>query len=120
MEQKENEKTARPVMLNDGQRLLRINLQEVAYLEADRIYCKMHMSDGHTIHLINSPLGTVEGSLPADAFVRIHRSTIVNVWHISMVMGRLVWLTTGERLALGEKYTDALKDAFLIIGQKGK
>jgi len=110
---------SRPVMLNDGQRLLRIDLNEVAYFEADRVYCKMHMRDGQTVHTLNSPLGTVERSLPKDAFVRIHRSYIVNIWRIQMIIGRFVKLDTGDHFTLGEQYCNALDDSFLVLGEKG-
>lgn len=112
--------TQRPVMLNDGQRLLRIDLNEVTFLEAERVYCKMHMRDGKTIYTLNAPLGTVERSLPEDGFVRIHRSHIINIWRIHMIMGRLVVLDTGERFTLGEQYLHALEGKLLVVGEKGK
>lgn len=112
--------TSRPVMLNDGQRLLRISLNDVTYLEADRVYCKMHMRDGQTVHTLNTPLGTVERSLPSDTFVRIHRSYIVNIWHIRIFMGRIIKLDSGQNLTLGEQYKHALDNAFIVIGEKGK
>lgn len=104
-------------MLNDGQRLLRINMNDVAFLEAQRVCCKMHMRDGKTIHTLSAPLGTVERSLPEYSFVRIHRSFVINIRRIHMIMGRMVVLDSGQRFTLGEQYLHALDDRLLIIGK---
>ena len=108
----------RPVMLNDGHRLLRIDIADVAFIEADRVYCRVHMRDGKTVHTLCSPLNTVEESFPMDTFVRIHRSYIINIWRVQMVMGRLVRLDTGDEFTVGKTYKDVLCEHFLVLGEK--
>lgn len=117
MEAKTNS-IARPVMLNDGQRLMRIDLADVAFIEADRVYCNVHMRDGKTVHTLCSPLNSVEASFPSDTFVRIHRSYIINIWRVRMVMGRLVRLDTGHEFTVGKTYKDVLYEHFLVLGEK--
>lgn len=109
----------RPVMLNDGQRLLRIDLADVAYVEADRMYCKVHMRDGKKTYTLGSPLNTVEASFPGDTFVRIHRSFIINIWRVQMVIGRMVKLDTGNSFTVGETYRNVFEGRFLVLGEKG-
>lgn len=108
---------SRPVMLNDGTRLLRINPSDIAYIQADRVYCHIYMSDGKTDYTISHPMGEIEKHLPTDTFVRIHRSFIINIWMVKMKMGRLVTLTNGLQFTVGEQYLHSLDDCFIIFGQ---
>lgn len=108
---------SRPVMLNDGTRLLRINPSNIAYIQADRVYCHIYMIDGKTDYTISHPMGEIEKHLPTDTFVRIHRSFIINIWMVKMIMGRLVTLTNGQQFTVGEQYLHSLDDCFIIFGQ---
>lgn len=112
----------KPWMLNDGTRLVRININDVAYLKADRVYCQIHMkAEGREregrIYTLSRPLGEVEQTLPPGTFVRIHRSYIINIWMVQMVMGRIVRLMDGTEMTIGEQYRDALNDRFWVLNQ---
>lgn len=112
----------KPWMLNDGTRMIRIDINDIAYLQADRVYCQIHMkAEGREkegkVYTVSRPLGEVEKTLPADTFVRIHRSYIINIWMVHMVMGRQVKLMDGTFFTMGEQYSDALDGHFMILNQ---
>lgn len=67
---------------SDAQRLVRV--EELIALEADGAYSRVHLADGNRLYLLRS-LKQWEDLLPAGAFVRIHRNTIVNLARIACV-----------------------------------
>lgn len=110
----------KPFMLNDGTRLVRINIQEVAYLQADRVYCQICMRDGRTHYTLSRPLGEVEKSLPEGEFVRISRSYVINLQMVQMIMGRIVRLDNGEEFTMGEQYKGAFDGRLTVFPQPQK
>ena len=61
----------------------RITVSEIAYIEAMKDNCIIHMKDG-SHHLLTCPMCTVERSLNEEDFMRIHRSFIVNIGFIAL------------------------------------
>jgi two-component system LytT family response regulator len=53
-------------------------VEQISWIEADGMYVKLHTRDGH-VHLHRGLLGSLDASLDARRFVRIHRSAIVNI-----------------------------------------
>jgi two-component system LytT family response regulator len=53
-------------------------VDQIGWVEADGVYVKLHTRDGAT-HLHRALLGSLDRSLDSRRFVRIHRSTIVNI-----------------------------------------
>lgn len=54
-----------------------LDLGEIDWIEARGDYIRIHSRQG--VHLVREAIGTIERTLPASAFVRVHRSTIVNL-----------------------------------------
>ena len=93
----------------------RLALTDIRWLEAERDYVRVHM-EGHA-HLVNAMLGEIEKELDEQAFVRVHRSTIVRKDKVRAVLrGRfstpVLELDDGHRLPVGRKYRDAVRAAF--------
>lgn len=67
-----------------------VSRASVAYAEAQGDYVRLHVLDGSS-HLIRSPLGALAEDWDGAGFVRIHRSTVINLAHVRevrMVSGR--------------------------------
>lgn len=60
-----------------------LKLGEVDWIEASRNYVKIHTGD--KVHVMRETMSHIEKKLDPDRFVRIHRSTIVNVDRISKI-----------------------------------
>ena len=67
---------------HDGQ-LVKVPLQDVLFLEADRSYCKLYTAG--QVFLIAVPLQNVEAQLADVDFLRVHRSFVVHLDKIDAV-----------------------------------
>ncbi|MEK8179828.1 response regulator [Flavobacterium buctense] len=78
-----------PFMLSDSifvrhhDKMVKINIHDILYIEAERNYCKIHCKDKE--HLIVSTLKDLEEKLTVNHLMRIHRSFIVNLFHIDEI-----------------------------------
>ena len=55
-----------------------VRIAEIIYLESEGEYVRMHLADGSTITTLFR-LKNMETALPAESFMRVHRSYIVNL-----------------------------------------
>lgn len=95
------------VFLKDGRRLIRVALRDVRWIEAQGDYMLVRVSKER--HMINSTMKELEEKLPADQFVRVHRSHIVRIDQIDDIKdGTLV--VDGRMLPIGPSYHDHLID----------
>ena len=67
-----------------------IPIQEIKWIEAYDYYIKIHV--GHAFHLLRETMKKIIQKLPDKDFIRIHKSSIVNVNHIE----RIEYLTGSE------------------------
>lgn len=71
------------ITIKDGSRIHIIKVEDLLYIQACGDYATLVTSDGEYIK--EQTMKNFETHLPADNFVRIHRSSIVNVTQISRV-----------------------------------
>ena len=82
-------------------------LQDYLYLKD---YVKIHTDEEPHPVLSLTSLKTLEEQLPADRFIRVHRSYIVNLRAIrSYVRGR-IFLSDTEYVPIGENYKEAFQN----------
>jgi two-component system LytT family response regulator len=106
-EPRQNERLA---VKSDG-RILFLRLSEIDWVEAADNYVKLHV--GNEAHLLRETMTALESKMPADRFLRISRSTIVNIEHVKelhpLFHGEyVVVLRSGARLTLTRGYRDKL------------
>lgn len=94
-------------------RVLFVRVDEIDWLEAADNHVRLHM--GQRSHQVRGTLASFEQRLPASGFLRIHRSTMVNVRRIAEVQpwfgGDYVFiLAGGTRLTSGRSYRQAVRD----------
>jgi two-component system, LytTR family, response regulator len=96
------------VVVKHGQKVVVIPLEEISYLEAQDDYVLVYSENGN--FLKEKTMKYFETHLPANSFIRIHRSHIVNISRISSIEQynkdtHLVILKDGKKLrASGEGY----------------
>ena len=78
-----SEDTNKHVFIKIDSLLLNFDTSSLYYIEAYGDYVKLHTKD--KIYLVYSTLKKVEGKLPQDMFVKIHRSYIVNITKITNI-----------------------------------
>ena len=100
------------LVVRDGDRVSFVANADVDRIEAAGNYVRLHVGAGSM--LMREPLKTVEARLDPDRFLRIHRSTIVNVARIAHVEPHfhgeyIVTLRDGTRVTSSRSYSDRLR-----------
>ena len=65
------------LVVKAGGRAFFLKTDEIDWIEAEGKYVRLHV--GRESHLLREPIGTLEAQLDPRRFLRIHRSTIVNI-----------------------------------------
>jgi len=89
-----------------------LDVEDVDWIGAAENYVELHV--GRANHLLHVTMNGLEKSLDPEIFLRIHRSTIVNLDRIKEVQSGahgeyLITLRDGARLQSGRTYSDRLK-----------
>ncbi len=85
---------------------IKLNLNDILYIEGLKDYVKIHTSNGKYILTLNS-LKKFEVSLENSDFFRIHRSYIVNLKHVKSIQKNKV-VIMDKRIPVGENYKTLL------------
>jgi DNA-binding LytR/AlgR family response regulator len=108
--------------VRDRGRFWRIENAEVLYIEAQKSYCRIRTRE--KLWVVMGQIGNFESALPANEFVRIHRSYIIGWQYLQSFDNRMVYLP-GHQLPIGESYRCMLEQKLMIIqpgnaGQAGR
>ena len=100
------------LMVKSGGRIHFVRTADIDWCEAAGNYVRMHV--GHQEHLVRDTMSRLESQLDGQQFMRIHRSTIVNVDRIQEMQSSfngeyVVLLRNGTRLTLSRGYRDAIQ-----------
>jgi two-component system LytT family response regulator len=102
------------IVVRDGTRVQVIPLDRLDYVEAQDDYVAFH--SGGKSYLKQQPIGSVEATLDPKRFVRIHRSSIVNLERVARIEpygkeSRIAILADGTRLPVSRSGYARLLDA---------
>jgi two-component system LytT family response regulator len=92
-----------------------VAVAEIDWIEAAGNYLKLHARSG--THLLRATMKELEARLDPTRFVRIHRTTIVNLDRVRYLEpwshgDQLVVLQSGEKLTLSRRFRDRLPGTF--------
>jgi DNA-binding LytR/AlgR family response regulator len=99
------------VYIRVDQQLVRVPLDEIIFVEACENYVRYHTL--RRAYLTKRTLAEVESSLPADRFVRVHRSFLVNLARIERLEGHLL-VVGGKEVPVSRSLRAALLDRLPI------
>lgn len=80
--------------------------EKILRIQAQSNYCKIYFIDDRNPVVISKVLHLVQETLPADMFVRVHQSHVVNKQHILQVSGthnKIAELTNGEFIPISRR-----------------
>ena len=104
----ENQRATEFIYVKTDKKLEQIQLDDLVFAEALGDYLKVFLSNRFIVtHLTMSKLNEV---LPADRFLRINRSYLIQLRHVKTLEGNSVRLSTGDSLVIGPTYRDAVKE----------
>jgi two-component system LytT family response regulator len=93
------------IFIKSEYKLVRINFSDILYIESLRDYISVHTADKQKIMSLES-LRNMEALLPADKFMRVHKSYIVSLGKIKFVERNRI-VIAGEYIPVGESYQAA-------------
>jgi two-component system LytT family response regulator len=102
-------------MIKSSGRVFFLRAEELDWIEADGNYLRVHV--GRESHLIRETMNRLASKLDPDKFLRIHRSTLVNIERIKELQplfsgDYVVILRDGKQLTLSRSYRDKLLELF--------
>ena len=101
------------LFIREAGRNIRLDLQQIIYIEARRNYTRIVTRDKIFMQLV--VLNKWERILPPEQFCQVHRSFIVSIGSITAFDRKFVYLP-GINIPFGEAYRDCLQDRVTIIG----
>lgn len=95
-------------------RIYFVRVKDIDWIEADGNYLRLHV--GEQVHPLRETMHALEVRLKGLPFIRIHRSTIVNIDRVKEVepwfTGEyIIYLDSGKELTLTRTYRDRFFDA---------
>jgi two-component system LytT family response regulator len=97
-----------PVRKRD--RTILVAVRDVDWIEAEGKYVRLHVREQS--YLVRDAIAAVEARLDGKQFVRIHRSTIVNLRRVTEIRDdSLVVLNDGTQLTMSRRFRARVRDA---------
>jgi two-component system LytT family response regulator len=103
------------LVVKSAGRVFFLRVEEIDWIEAAGNYVKLHV--GKETHLLRDTMSSLEGRLDPRRFLRIHRSTMVNIERIQELQplfhgDYVVILRDGTQLNLSRGYRPRLQEVF--------
>lgn len=98
-------------------KILRINLNDIIYIESMREYVRIHIDNKRPVMALMS-MKKMEDFLPLSVFMRVHRSYIVNLKKVDTIERHRIIFGKDVYIPISEQYKEAfqkyLDDNFLV------
>jgi two-component system, LytTR family, response regulator len=94
------------IFIKSGPQTYQVKVSDILYLEKDGNYITAHLKDRNI--LIRENMGDVFDLVPAADFIRVHKSYIVAVKHISMIEVHQVTINN-DKIPIGSTYRESLR-----------
>jgi len=98
------------IVIKADKKLYKINFDDISYFNSVGDYVKVYTKQGKAI-ITNETLRNIEMALPAELFIRIHKSYIVSVKAIRYMEGNQV-MVDNTPIPIGLTYKDDLINKF--------
>jgi len=101
------------LLIRSGARVLFLRVADLKWVEAERDYVRLHLEKDS--HFVRDTMNNLERRLDRNGFIRIHRSTIVNVNEICEILPLLggdysVILRDKTKLTLSRRYRSSFEE----------
>jgi DNA-binding LytR/AlgR family response regulator len=94
------------IFIKSGSQTYQVKVRDILYLEKDGNYITAHLKDKNI--LIRENMGDVFSLVPAADFVRVHKSFVVAIKHISMIEVHQLTIND-EKIPIGSTYRESLR-----------
>ena len=94
------------IFIKSGPQTHQVKVRDILYLEKDGNYITAHLKDRNI--LIRENMGDVFDLVPAADFIRVHKSYIVSIKHITMIEVHQLTINN-EKIPIGSTYRESLR-----------
>lgn len=102
------------ILVWHNDKYLKLLTKEIIWLEADGSYCNIYMTQERKM-TISFPLASAQKVLPSTMFIRIHRSYIVNIKHVTALRGNSFYINN-ITLNIGRGFRKLVLGHFIFMG----
>ncbi|CAN5806603.1 LytTR family DNA-binding domain-containing protein [soil metagenome] len=93
--------------VNVDYKLLKVVFADITFIEGLKDYIKIHLKSTSRPIITRLSMKSVEEQLPSAEFIRIHKSYIVSVTHVTAIMKNSIFIGEQE-LPVSDNYRDTL------------
>ncbi len=116
----ETKPTSNTIIINNGRKNIIVNIIDILQITSATPYIFIHLENKK--HLHSETLKSICSQLDSSVFVRIHKSTVVNISKVSLFKSRLngdydLQLTNGDLVRLSRTYAADFKNRFTTTHQ---
>ncbi len=97
--------TANHLFVKSEYKLIRIELDDIKYIESQHEYIKIHLTNSPPV-LTQLSIKSIEEQLPSDRFMRVHRSFIVNLKKVSVIERNRIVFDGKVFIPISEQYKE--------------
>lgn len=112
LDQKQAEPSPKTILVRKGQKYVTLQLSDIIWIAAEKDYSSFITKDAK--FLSNYGISLLEQRLPNDTFLRIHRSSIINIHYIAEVFKNPasydIRMHNGDQVKVSRSYLDKIKD----------
>jgi DNA-binding LytR/AlgR family response regulator len=109
----EAEPTPDHIFIRSNSKFFKVNFSEIIFIEGMKDYLKIHTPEFRLV--THQTMGEMEKQLPANLFIRIHKSYIIAIPKIKAIQSNAIELP-GKVLPIGISYKETVMS---MIGKKG-
>ena len=100
------------IFVKDKDRMIKLNIKDILYVEAERNYCKVTTKEKS--YTLSIPLAKFEQKVSSKLFARIHRSHTVNIKAIEELNDNYVFIN-GKSLAISKSHKQELAERLTLV-----
>ncbi len=97
------------LLIKSENRIVKINFDEIEYIEGMREYVRFHLAARKAVMTLLS-MKKLEAQLPADQFMRVHRSWIVNLQKITTIERNRIVFGDDVYIPVSEQYQKLFRE----------
>lgn len=101
--------TASHLFVKSEYKLIRIELDDIKYIESQHEYIKIHLINSNPV-VTQLSLKGMEEQLPSDRFMRVHRSYIVNLAKVSVIERNRIVFDGKVYIPVSEQYKEKFQE----------
>ena len=101
--------TANHLFVKSDYKLIRIELDDIKYIESQHEYIKIHLVNSNPV-LTQLSLKSIEEQLPSDRFMRVHRSFIVNLAKVTVIERNRIVFDGKVYIPVSEQYKELFQE----------